>query len=66
MLLLHSFGLSLLDAGLLLSNSVLRKVHASLDWCVKNAFSESDSDNVGRCILHATDIPCQNTVQVRR
>ena len=52
-----------LDAGLLLSNSVLRKVHASLDWCVKNAFSESDSDNVGRCILHATDIPCQNSVQ---
>lgn len=52
-----------LDAGLLLSNSVLRKVHASLDWCVKNAFSESDTDNVGRCILHATDIPCQDTVQ---
>lgn len=52
-----------LDAGVLLSNSVLRKVHASLDWCVKNAFSESATDNVGRCILHATDIPCKSSVQ---
>lgn len=39
-------------------------MHASLDWCVKNAFSESDTDNVGRCILHATNIPCQTSVQV--
>ncbi|KAJ9598451.1 hypothetical protein L9F63_010847, partial [Diploptera punctata] len=52
-----------LDAGLLLSNSVMRKVMPSLDWCVKNAFSDSDDDNLGRCILHATSIPCQDSVQ---
>jgi hypothetical protein len=53
------------DAGLLLSSSVLHKVKFSLDWCVRNAFSEFDDDNLGRCILHATDISCQQSVQVR-
>ncbi|KAK7789799.1 hypothetical protein R5R35_012982 [Gryllus longicercus] len=52
-----------LDAGLLLSNSVLRKVSENLDWCVKNAFSDLDDANVGRCIVHATNIACQESVQ---
>lgn len=52
------------DAGLLLSNSVIHKVMSSLDWCVKNAFSYSDDDNLGRCILHATAISCQESIQV--
>ncbi|KAJ4439449.1 hypothetical protein ANN_07573 [Periplaneta americana] len=52
-----------LDAGLLLSNSVMHKVASSLDWCVKNAFSDSDDDNFGRCVLHATDISCQESIQ---
>lgn len=30
----------------------------SLDWCVKNSYSESNDANLGRCIVHATDIPC--------
>ncbi|CAB0020638.1 unnamed protein product [Nesidiocoris tenuis] len=49
-----------LDSGIMLSNSILKKVRSSLDWCVKNAFSDSDDDNVGRCILHATQSPCKN------
>ncbi|PNF25352.1 hypothetical protein B7P43_G10932 [Cryptotermes secundus] len=52
-----------LDAGLLLSSSVMHKVMLSLDWCVKNAFSDSYDDNLGRCILHATDMSCQESVQ---
>ncbi|XP_021935105.1 chondroitin sulfate synthase 2 isoform X3 [Zootermopsis nevadensis] len=36
---------------------------SSLDWCVKNAFSYSDDDNLGRCILHATAISCQESIQ---
>ncbi|XP_066997100.2 chondroitin sulfate synthase 2 isoform X2 [Anabrus simplex] len=52
-----------LDAGLLLSNSVMQKVSSSLDWCVKNAFSDLDDANIGRCVLHATGIPCQDSVQ---
>lgn len=52
-----------LDAGLLLSNSVIRKIMSSLDWCVKNAFYDSDDDNVGQCVLHATGISCQESVQ---
>ncbi|XP_046984721.1 chondroitin sulfate synthase 2 [Schistocerca americana] len=52
-----------LDAGLLLSNSVLRKVLANMEWCVKNAFSDSDDANVGRCIVHASGLSCQDSVQ---
>jgi hypothetical protein len=57
--------MSITDAGLLLSNSVMHKVMLSLDWCVKNAFSDFDDDNLGRCVLHATDISCQESIQVR-
>jgi len=56
--------MSIADAGLLLSNSVIRKIMSSLDWCVKNAFYDSDDDNVGQCVLHATGISCQESVQV--
>jgi hypothetical protein len=56
--------MSITDAGLLLSNSVIHKVMSSLDWCVKNSFSDSDDDNLGQCILHATAISCQESIQV--
>lgn len=52
-----------LDGGVLLSNSVLKKIQGSLDWCVKNAFSDSDDDNMGRCILHASQLPCKTSLQ---
>jgi hypothetical protein len=43
----------------------MHKVKFSLDWCVRNAFSDFDDDNLGQCVLHATDISCQESVQVR-
>ncbi|CAL1267451.1 unnamed protein product [Larinioides sclopetarius] len=52
-----------LDAGILLSNSVLSKVIKDLDWCIQHTFSDSSSDNFGRCILHGTDQPCQSFIQ---
>lgn len=52
-----------LDAGILLSNSVLRKIQKTLEWCVKSAFSDNDSDNIGRCVLHAVKLPCQQNIQ---
>ncbi|KAL1123361.1 hypothetical protein AAG570_002446 [Ranatra chinensis] len=52
-----------LDAGILLSSSVLKKVQSSLDWCVKSSLTKIDDDNVGQCILHASNLPCQNSVQ---
>ncbi|XP_014241886.1 chondroitin sulfate synthase 2 [Cimex lectularius] len=52
-----------LDGGILLSNSVLKKIRPSLDWCVKNSFSDSHDANVGRCILHASQLPCVQMVQ---
>ncbi|XP_054721269.1 chondroitin sulfate synthase 2-like [Uloborus diversus] len=52
-----------LDAGILLSHSVFFQTVKDLEWCVQHTFSESDSDNFGRCILHGTDQPCASTVQ---
>lgn len=37
----------------------------NLDWCVKNAYSDSDDVNFGRCVLHSTSMPCVNHVQRR-
>jgi hypothetical protein len=53
----------LTDAGVLLSNSVIRNLRNNLDWCVKITFSSSDDVNFGRCIMHSTSIPCSNTIQ---
>lgn len=46
-----------------MSNSVIQEIKNNLDWCVKNAYSDSDDINVGRCILHSTSMPCSNRVQ---
>ncbi|KAL4717477.1 hypothetical protein ACJJTC_000626 [Scirpophaga incertulas] len=47
-----------LEGGILLSNSVVRAVHSELDWCVRNSYSAHHHENIGRCILHATHLPC--------
>ncbi|XP_014474945.1 PREDICTED: chondroitin sulfate synthase 2 [Dinoponera quadriceps] len=52
-----------LEPGVLLSNSVIQEIKNNLDWCVKNAYSDSDDVNVGRCILHSTSMPCTDRVQ---
>lgn len=52
-----------LDAGILLSNSIVKEVKSNLDWCVKNTFSDSDDVNFGRCILRAIPVPCANSAQ---
>ncbi|XP_045106284.1 chondroitin sulfate synthase 2-like [Portunus trituberculatus] len=52
-----------LDAGIVLSHSVLRRVAGQLSWCTRNTYSDSDTDNLGRCILHAVDQPCVSSLQ---
>ncbi|KAG7201076.1 hypothetical protein KM043_017619 [Ampulex compressa] len=52
-----------LDSGILLSNSIVQGLKTNLDWCVGNAFSDLDDINFGRCILHASSLPCSDTVQ---
>ncbi|XP_049880351.1 chondroitin sulfate synthase 2 [Pectinophora gossypiella] len=47
-----------LEGGILLSNSVLRAVHAELDWCVRNSYSAHHHENIGRCVLHAAHVAC--------
>lgn len=54
-----------LESGILLSNSVIREMKNNLDWCVKNAYSDSDDVNFGRCILHSTSMPCTNHIEGR-
>ncbi|KAF7997580.1 hypothetical protein HCN44_006151 [Aphidius gifuensis] len=51
-----------LDGGILLSNEIVKKMKTSLDWCVKNTFSTYDDINFGRCIYHATKIPCSSSI----
>ncbi|KZC05455.1 Chondroitin sulfate synthase 2 [Dufourea novaeangliae] len=52
-----------LDSGILLSNSVIQELKNNLDWCVKNAYSDSDDVNFGRCIVHSSSTPCSNHIQ---
>lgn len=52
-----------LDSGIIISNLILRKISLSLDWCVKNIFSDSDDANLGRCIFHSTGIPCSTDIK---
>ncbi|XP_035228930.1 chondroitin sulfate synthase 2-like [Stegodyphus dumicola] len=52
-----------LDAGILLSHSVLSRTVRNLEWCIQHTFSQSNSNNFGRCILHGTDHPCVSSVQ---
>lgn len=52
-------------SGVLLSSSVIRKIRANLDWCVRSAVTSGHSVNVGRCVLYATQIGgCQERFQV--
>ncbi|XP_048484092.1 chondroitin sulfate glucuronyltransferase [Plutella xylostella] len=52
-----------LESGVLLSRSVLAAVQGALDWCVRNAYSARHHENVGRCVLHAANVPCTTTLQ---
>ncbi|KAI5639218.1 chondroitin n-acetylgalactosaminyltransferase domain-containing protein [Phthorimaea operculella] len=52
-----------LEGGILLSNSVLRAVHNELDWCVRNSYSAHHHENIGRCVLHASHMPCTPGIQ---
>jgi Chondroitin N-acetylgalactosaminyltransferase len=52
------------DGGILLSKSVMQKIADGLDWCVRNAFSDNDDDNMGRCIVHSSGLPCTSSIQV--
>ena len=32
-----------------------------MEWCTKNSYSEDASDNIGRCVLHSTNLACVQT-----
>ncbi|XP_031631958.1 chondroitin sulfate glucuronyltransferase [Contarinia nasturtii] len=53
-----------LNAGIILSSSLIRKIRSNLDWCVRNAATNSDSLNIGRCIKYSSKISgCQQSFQ---
>lgn len=56
--------MNFLDAGVLLSNSVLTAIMDNLDWCIKNSFSDNHSENLGRCVAKSINLDCQEEVQV--
>lgn len=55
-----------LNAGILLSSSVIRKMRNNLDWCVRNGITNSHTVNIGRCVKYSSNLPgCQESFQVR-
>ncbi|ENN71665.1 hypothetical protein HUJ04_000942 [Dendroctonus ponderosae] len=52
-----------LEAGIVISNSVLRAARKYLEWCIMNAVSDDYSENIGRCIHHSLNLSCQESVQ---
>lgn len=54
-----------LRAGIVMSSSVIRKIRANLDWCVRSAVSSGHSVNIGRCVGYSTQVGgCQQSFQV--
>lgn len=53
-----------LHAGIVLSSSVIRKIRANLDWCVRNSASNQHNLNIGRCVKYSSKIDgCQTVWQ---
>ncbi|XP_037824354.1 chondroitin sulfate glucuronyltransferase-like, partial [Lucilia sericata] len=53
-----------LNAGILLSSSVIRKMRNNLDWCVRNGITNVHSINIGRCVKYSSNLPgCQEKFQ---
>jgi len=54
-----------LNAGIILSSSVIRKMRNNLDWCVRNGVTNVHSVNIGRCVKYSSKIAgCQQNFQV--
>ncbi|BFY97631.1 hypothetical protein BsWGS_00671 [Bradybaena similaris] len=50
-----------LDGGVIISQSILSQVNASMKWCSDNCHHSDQSFNFGKCLLHVTDLECQST-----
>ncbi|EDW26981.1 GL16491 [Drosophila persimilis] len=56
-----------LEAGILLSSSVIRKMRNNLDRCVRIGITGDHSVNIGRCVKYASHVPgCQESFQGMR
>lgn len=54
-----------LEAGILLSSSVIRKMRNNLDRCVRIGITNDHSVNIGRCVKYASHVAgCQESFQV--
>lgn len=54
-----------IQSGIVMSSSVIRKIRANLDWCVRNAVTSFHSLNIGKCVVYSTKISgCQQSFQV--
>ena len=36
-------------------------MQTEMEWCTRNAFSVDASENIGRCVLHSTNLKCTQT-----
>lgn len=35
-----------------------------MEWCTNNAYSNEATDNIGRCVLHSTNLACTSNANV--
>ncbi|XP_076255911.1 chondroitin polymerizing factor isoform X1 [Rhynchophorus ferrugineus] len=52
-----------IDAGIVISNSVLQAMRSNLEWCIMNAVTDDYSENLGRCVFHSIGLSCQESIQ---
>jgi len=48
-----------LESGILLSRAVLKEVGREVEWCLRNAHSYDDSENLDTCISYSAKFKCQ-------
>eukprot|EP00092_Neocalanus_flemingeri_P016071 GFUD01017395.1.p1 GENE.GFUD01017395.1~~GFUD01017395.1.p1 ORF type:complete len:741 (-),score=176.09 GFUD01017395.1:98-2320(-) len=49
-----------LQAGILLSRTLLQQVMDQMEWCLRNKVSYDQSQNLQNCIFHTTKVKCQD------
>lgn len=52
-----------LDGGIILSQSVLTHVNASLKWCSDNCHHLDQNLNFGKCVLYSSNLHCSKSVE---
>ncbi len=42
----------------------MEKMKQEMEWCTRNSFSVDATENIGRCVLHSSNLKCTQTAKV--